>query len=375
MTFISLVPTIECLADETVLIQAWKKTASYIRYHNWFSDTLELDRTAVNLREFISGISTEIKSEGPLLSDPIRMVPAPKSQQWRVESDGQWKPVDGNGDNAKIRPLAHVSLRDEVIATAMVMCLGDRVETRQGDPATRLDSTELHSVVSYGNRLFSDFRNGKANQRWGSGTLYRGFYEDYQTFLARPEDFAERIHKDDLRTLIVQSDLRQFYDRVSAELLHKSIRNLQVDAGEAAFFDLATGFLTWKWSDKDRKEVKIYAKQSGIPDFSRIVLPQGLVAAGFFANVALTTFDKQLRDQIGREILPNIKVNRPGFAGDQLVRVTRPYRRHRRSARQHWRHPHGDSGGRAGARRNDARLDARRSLALCPEGNQEQPAW
>ena len=54
----------------------------------------------------------------------------------------------------------------------------------------------------------------------------------------------------------------------------------------------------------------------------------------------------------------------------------RGYRRHRRRpARQHWRHPHGDPGGRAGARRNDARLDARRSLALCPEGNQEQPAW
>jgi Reverse transcriptase (RNA-dependent DNA polymerase) len=309
LTYISLVPTIECLADETVLIQAWKKTASYIRYHNWFSDTLELDRTAINLREFIAKISAEIKSDGPLLSDPIRMVPAPKSQRWRIESDGQWKPVDGNGDTAKIRPLAHVSLRDQVIATAMMMCLADRVETRQGDPATPLGSAELHSVVSYGNRLFSDFKNGKANQRWGSGTLYRGFYEDYQTFLARPEDIAEKIHKDHPRTLIVQSDLRQFYDRVTAELLHNAIGSLQDDVGEGAFFELATGFLTWKWSDKDRKEVKIYAKQSGIPDFSRIVLPQGLAAAGFFANVALTTFDKQLRDQIGREILPNIKLH------------------------------------------------------------------
>ncbi len=237
------------------------------------------------------------------------MVPAPKSQQWKVESDGQWKPVDGNGDTAKIRPLAHVSLRDQVIATAMMMCLADRVETRQGDPATPLGSSDLHSVVSYGNRLFSDFKNGKASQRWGSGTLYRGFYEDYQTFLARPEDVAEKIHKDHPRTLIVQSDLRQFYDRVTADLLHKAIGNLQDGGDEAAFFERATGFLTWNWSNKDRKEVKIYAKQSGIPDFSRIVLPQGLVAAGFFANVALTTFDKQLRDQIGKEILPNIKLH------------------------------------------------------------------
>lgn len=309
MTFISLVPTIECLADETVLIQAWKKTSSYIRYHNWFSDTLELDRTAINLREFIANISTEIKSDSQLLSDPIRMVPAPKSQQWRIESGGQWKPVNGNGDTAKIRPLAHVSLRDQVIATAMMMCLGDRVETRQGDPAMSLDSADLHTVVSYGNRLFSDFKNGKAHQRWGSGTLYRGFYEDYQTFLARPEDVAERIHKGHPRTLIVQSDLRQFYDRVTADLLHKAIVNLRDDSGEAAFFERVTGFLKWKWSDSDLKEVDIYAKQSGIPDFSRIVLPQGLVAAGFFANVALATFDRDLRDQIGREILPNIKLH------------------------------------------------------------------
>lgn len=309
MTFTSLVPTIECLANETVLIQAWKKTASYIRYHNWFSDTLELDRTAVNLRDFISDISSQIRSERPLLSEPIRMVPAPKSQQWRVENDGQWKPLDGKGDAAKIRPLAHVTLRDQVIATAIMMCLADRAETRQGDPATPLDSAELHSVVSYGNRLFSDFKNKKAALRWGSGTLYRGFYEDYQTFLARPEDVAERIHKEHPRTLIVQSDLRQFYDRVTAELMHSAIRDLQEDADDAAFFELATGFLKWKWSAKDHKEVDIYAKQSGIPDFNTIVLPQGLVAAGFFANVALTKFDKQLQDQIGRDILPNIKLH------------------------------------------------------------------
>lgn len=308
MTFISLVPTIECLADETVLIQAWKKTTNYIRYHNWFSDTLELDRTAINLREFISGISSQIKSERPLLSEPIRMVPAPKSQQWRVGSDGQWKP-DGKGNTAKIRPLAHVSLRDQVIATAMIMCLADRVETRQGDPAIPLGSAELNSVVSYGNRLFSDFKKGKADLRWGSGTLYRGFYEDYQTFLARPEDVAERIHQAHPRTLIVQSDLRQFYDRVTAELLGDAIRSLRDDAEDAEFFELVTGFLTWKWSAKDLKEVEIYAKQSGMPDFSTVVLPQGLVAAGFFANVSLTKFDKLLQAQIGKDILPDIELH------------------------------------------------------------------
>ena len=42
-----LEPSLEQLREEDVFVQAWKKTASYIRYHNWFSDTLALDRAAV----------------------------------------------------------------------------------------------------------------------------------------------------------------------------------------------------------------------------------------------------------------------------------------------------------------------------------------
>lgn len=309
MAFTYLVPTIECLADETVLIQAWRKTSNYIRYHNWFSDTLELDRTAVNLREFISDISHQIKSGAAYRSEPIRMVPAPKSHAWRVEKDGRWNPVSAKSEAVKIRPLAHVSLRDQVIATALMMCLADRVETRQGDPTTPLASPDIGSIVSYGNRLLCDYDNGVAKHRWGSSNLYRGFYEDYQKFLARPETMAEAIYGHAPRTLVVQSDLKQFYDRVTEELLHGAIRGLQHQADDADFFDLATNFLSWKWAPVDRNEAKIYAKQCGMPDFSRIFLPQGLVAAGFFANLALSKFDQQIREQIGFEILQDIKLH------------------------------------------------------------------
>ena len=34
----TLQPRRELLREESVLVQAWKKTANYIRYHNWFSD-------------------------------------------------------------------------------------------------------------------------------------------------------------------------------------------------------------------------------------------------------------------------------------------------------------------------------------------------
>jgi len=302
-----LAPTIECLSDETVLVQAWKKTSAYIRYHNWFSDTLELDRTAVNLRGFISRIATDIRS-GNLKPDPIRMVPAPKSQQWHVDKAGRWGPAQGTQANAKIRPLAHVSLRDQVIATALMMCLADRVESRQGNPSTPLEAPDLHkSVVSYGNRLFSDYDNhGMATYRWGSSTLYRGFFEDYQMFLARPEVVAEAVHKTGARVLLVQSDLQQFNDRVSPKLLQDGIGALQEANDDPAFFELAQGFLNWHWASEDQEEVGLYAQQAGIKDFSQSVLPQGLAAAGFFANVALMSFDEALRNHVSNKILSDI---------------------------------------------------------------------
>lgn len=304
-----LEPTVACLSDETVLIQAWKKASAYIRYHNWFSDTLELDRRAVNLPEFITAISDELKSGRPIASNPIRMVPAPKSQQWQVTTEGAWEPIEKSKAASKIRPLAHVSLRDQVIATALMMCLADRVEERQGNPTLPLDRTELRGMVSYGNRLFSDFRDGTARQRWGSSTLYRGFYEDYQTFLARPEKVAERIDASDQRIFIVQSDLRQFYDRVTPTLLEERIRGLQQAGDDPAFFDLAIAFLKWSWSKADISEVQLYAHQAGIKDFSSVVLPQGLVAAGFFANVALLTFDDELKAQIGGGITADLELH------------------------------------------------------------------
>ncbi|MBX4948488.1 RNA-directed DNA polymerase [Rhizobium binae] len=309
MTLTSLEPSIACLADETVLIQAWKKASGYIRYHNWFSDTLELDRTAVNLREFIASISAEITSESPLFPDSIRMVPAPKSQAWKIDDRGLWGPVETNRKTSKIRPLAHVSLRDQVIATALMMCLADRLETRSGNPAIPLDDDNLHSVVSYGNRLYSDFHQGTATHRWGSATLYRGFYQDYRTFLARPEYIADKIHERHPRTLIAQSDLRQFFDRVTPDLLHAGINRLRSDADEPAFFELATRFLSWEWSDKDRKETELYAEQSDMQSFKRTVLPQGLVAAGFFANVALISFDEHLRGFIGTDVAPGLRLH------------------------------------------------------------------
>jgi len=35
----SLSPSLDLLSEEFVLVQAWKKTAAFIRSHNWYADT------------------------------------------------------------------------------------------------------------------------------------------------------------------------------------------------------------------------------------------------------------------------------------------------------------------------------------------------
>jgi hypothetical protein len=181
MTVDALEPHIELLGEEYVLVQAWKKTASYIRYHNWYSDTLELDRMAINLPSFLAELAEELRTPDEWISDRLRIVPAPKSQRWRVAlRTKRWEPVERGKTAAKLRPLAHVSLRDQVAATAVMLCLADRVETLQCDPRRSIrDADARRHVVSYGNRLFcdaSDDASGrKLRHRWGSGKLYRAY--------------------------------------------------------------------------------------------------------------------------------------------------------------------------------------------------------
>ena len=307
MVWEQLEPRLELLREEYVLVQAWKKTASYIRYHNWFSDTLALDRAAVNLPAFIGELRERLQSSESWQNDPLRIVPAPKSQRWRVR-EGVWEPVTIRATSTRLRPLAHVSLADQVVATALMLCLADRVETLQGDPRRPgRDQESRRQVVSYGNRLFCDATGGELRHRWGSAKLYRGYYQDYRAFLSRPEVVAESIPAaEGQRVYVVHADLRQFYDRVRPDLLSAAIDRVRRDGDDPAFFSLATSLLDWGWHSRDERDVRMYAEQAELEDFTRVALPQGLVASGFFANVVLLSFDEALREAIGTEIVSGI---------------------------------------------------------------------
>ncbi len=309
-----LQPYLDVLREEHVLIQAWKKTASYIRYHNWYSDTLGLDQATADLPTFIGRIRARLQSSDPWQTEPLRIVLAPKSQSWRVHND-DWKPVNRQGSvPVPLRPLAYVGLADQVVATALMLCLANRVETRQKDPRRRLgkpqmeDRHDVEPVVSFGNRLFCDEKDGKLFHRWGSAKLYRAYYQDHQSFISRPEEAAERLTPDRKQHLhVIHADLRQFYDRVRPAALHRAIESILCD-GDPAFVSLAKSVLNWEWDEQDKTDIEMYMRQSGITEFRHIALPQGLVASGFFANVMLLDLDDALCEALDTEIAPGLEL-------------------------------------------------------------------
>ncbi|MFN9749347.1 MAG: hypothetical protein ACK53K_07955 [Burkholderiales bacterium] len=44
-----LAPRLGYLSDPVVLSLAWKKASAYVRRHNWYADTLELDSSGLDL--------------------------------------------------------------------------------------------------------------------------------------------------------------------------------------------------------------------------------------------------------------------------------------------------------------------------------------
>lgn len=311
MTLDDLTPRLDLLSQKYVLIQAWKKTTNYIRYQNWYADTLGIDLSTVNLPDVISDIEYSLEHPDDWTSDPVRIVMAPKGQRWWVSpTTGVWEPRESE-PRSSLRPLAHVSIRDQVVATAFMMCLANRVETRQGDPQQEvLRASAQRRVSSYGNRLFCETSGEGLSHRWGSVKLYRSYFHDYRNFVSRPSEVAESIDKaSGERVFIIDADLSQFYDRVRPQLLSEKIRSFQRDSDDPKFFELADRLFDWQWDKRDEREALAYSDAVQVEDFSRIALPQGLVASGFFANVVLVSLDEALRDKIGQDIVPGIRVD------------------------------------------------------------------
>ncbi len=309
----NLTPKFQDVQQEYVLMQAWKKTASYLRSQSWLVDTLEIDYQSLQISNFIQNIQNLLRNSENWQLDRLKIVPAPKSQKWKYR-EGKWNPKETESDmEKKWRPLASVSLKDQVVATTVLMCLADRVEDALGDSSLSFkEAVNRRKVRAYGNRLYCGDENGWLRHRWGSTTLYRRYFSDYQAFLERPIYVADLLSKQNDRCFqiaIVSSDLSNFYDRVRPETLHNKILRFKRNESENDFFDFTRKLFNWEWEEKDKAIAKRFEALHDISGFSdSVALPQGLAASGFFANIVLLDFDNALREAFDTYIDKNEKV-------------------------------------------------------------------
>ena len=300
----NLNPSVEDLRLECVLIQAWKKTSSYLRTHSWYADTLGIDYQSLRVPAFLAEIQEAIDSYATWTPEPLELIPAPKTQRWYFDDSGNWIPRQSQDYQKKLRPLAHVALRDQVVATTIMLCLADRIETRMNDTRLSIDSEEnRRRVLAYGHRLVcDDAEDGGLRHRWGSAKLYRQYFQDYRTFLRRPRVVVESLDSDapEFEIAIVQSDLSKFYDRVQPDVLRQKVEQFRRDGDDPRFFELAGRVFNWRWADTTR--ASRHSREHDLDGFMNVALPQGLVASGFFANVVMQDFEARLRDAFGQVI-------------------------------------------------------------------------
>lgn len=297
-------PSLEDLRLECVLMQAWKKTSSYLRTHSWYADTLDIDYQSLRIPSFLAEIQEAIDSYATWSPAPLELVPAPKTQRWCFDNDGNWVPRANQNYKKELRPLAHVALRDQVVATAIMLCLADRIETRMSDPRLSIESEEnRRRVLAYGHRLLCDDTEvGELRHRWGTSKLYRQYSQDYRTFLRRPRVVVESLDtgSPEFEIAVVQSDLSKFYDRVQPAILRQKIEQLRRGDDDPRFFELASRIFDWRWADT--KRASRHAIEQGFDGFLNVALPQGLVASGFFANIVMQDFEARLRETFGQVI-------------------------------------------------------------------------
>jgi len=320
-----LKPTALYLSDKVVLAQAWKKAHQYIRSTNWYADTFELDRSALNLNRLLDKWIVELKSDA-FSFDPLRLVPAPKAQRWDFHEKSDpasfeelinrviqtenyshtWRPVE---EAKPLRPLAHVGIRDQTLLMALMMCLANKVESIQGDTSTSFSDVHAKKVSNYGNRLYCHYSERNAFFSWGNSTSYSKYFSDYQKFLSRPlffggEALQQKIYNEQVYE--IQLDIAKFYDQISRPVLTEKIRSLCEENNDPVLEKLLTSFEKWEWDDTSSEIYNLVckSKDEDIPTG----IPQGLVIGGFLANIFLIEFDNEIQSQCGQLVSPGIRI-------------------------------------------------------------------
>ncbi|WP_272575888.1 reverse transcriptase domain-containing protein [Providencia sp. PROV273] len=321
-----LLPTKDFLSDEVILLNAWKKSQQHIRTISSYADYFDLDKSALELDTRIFNISQGLKKKKLQLSH-LKLIPAPKSYPWEfvktnllgeIDPNGpklSWRPIQQSESekNNKIplipmRPLAHISIEDQTLFTALMMLLANKTETIQGDPSTPFSDVHEKNIINYGNRLHCKYINDEASYSWGNSNTYSKFFQDYQQFLARPIHFgreAKRVKTSKEEIYEIHLDFSKFYDSIDRNILNEKISSLIEDiTGEEpdeCLKHVLQQFEQWSWTENSYELYDHVCKNQHIESLRKGKgVPQGLVSGGFFANIYLLKFDQFLSKLIGQ---------------------------------------------------------------------------
>ncbi|MBZ0265334.1 RNA-directed DNA polymerase [bacterium] len=308
MKNIYLQPELDQLCSEEVFAQAWKKTVTWIRHYNWVEDPLELELSSLRMPDLLHSWMEELSHPEKLSPEPLRLILAPKSSDWEIDEKGQWNPTE-ELTFSKLRPMGHASLRDQTLATVLLMGLADIVENRQGDPELPFSTPNGKKVVSYGNRLLCRHINKTLRFGWGNSKLYRRYFVDYQKFIDRPLSIAHELGEDNFSWAIVHLDLSKFYDKASPRRFIQEVLNIIPE--HSPFLLALKNLMNWRWATKDNRLVNDFLSNNELnkKEFGAICFPQGLVASGFFANIYLLSLDISLSNSIGNTILDGAQIH------------------------------------------------------------------
>ncbi|WP_341643966.1 reverse transcriptase domain-containing protein [Thauera sp. SDU_THAU2] len=344
-----LPPKGDKLCDVVVLAQAWKKSHTYIRRHNWYADVLELDASTIDLENQLKHWAAQV-CQADFRPKDLQLVPAPKNAHWwfrpiptitseqllelNVDDLGSeptfddWTPSEPSlGENPgvqteqeqprlKLRPLAHLSIRDQTLATAVMMCLAEAVESAQGDTTgADIGAMRASGVVSYGNRLHCTWVvnagvRPRAKFSWGNSRTYRQYFQDYRAFLARPRrvcaDLAHQL-RPRRELFVVSLDIKSFFDHVDRDALLAELKVFEEEhqaehglpdwaAADAQFWERVARIFSWQWRADDQQEAALIRGEEH--QELELGLPQGLVASGFLANAYLIRFDRDMQKSV-----------------------------------------------------------------------------
>ncbi|ROQ79729.1 RNA-directed DNA polymerase [Vibrio crassostreae] len=316
-----ILPTGDFIYDEVILLSAWKKSHQHIRGVNWYVDCLDLDKSALELDLRVSSLSVALR-ESDLELSPLKLIPAPKSHPWEFlksddESNLTWVPEskdrdEDDSDNPRLpmRPLAHVSIDDQTVFTALMMLLANHVETKQGDTSTLFSDVHDKGLINYGNRLHCKYVDNNASYSWGNSTTYSKFFTDYQRFLERPIYFgreAKRVKTSQEEIYEIHLDFSKFYDSVDRAILSEKVEGLikEITGKEAddCISHILDQFKDWEWTEGSQDLYVDVCKNEHIQTLEdNKGIPQGLVAGGFLANIYMLDFDNEVAELIGQHL-------------------------------------------------------------------------